>query len=89
MIDELSVTWDNDRVSISLRASIGYGQALPVAPQVLDGSPHQIAYRRLEALLAEYVSSLHHGRTQSHETLDRPFLFGDRLAQQHIPNVAA
>jgi hypothetical protein len=90
MINELSVTWDRERVSISLRAALEYGQSLPVEPTVLDGSsPQQSAYRKLEAVLAEYLTTTHLGRPRRQEPLDRPCLFGDRYEHQHIPGAAA
>jgi hypothetical protein len=90
MIDELSVTWDRDRVSISLRAALEYGQSLPLEPTVLDGSsPQQIAYRKLEAVLAEYLMTTHLDRTRPQEPLDRPCLFGDQYEHQRVPGVAA
>ena len=87
MIDELSVKWDSDRVSISLRAALEYDQSLPLEPKVLDGSPQQIAYRKLEAVLAEYLATTNLGRTRSQEPLERPCLFGDRynsVANQQV-----
>jgi len=68
-IDECVIRWDQERASISLRASIEYGELLPADAQVPHEPSLQDAYRRVEAALAGYLSRLHHGCCRSQSTL--------------------